>query len=209
MHFNRTTLSWDRRSSDSAALCAELSAWRWTIEAGCGPPDQHDPARLLRDDGISGALALSLGSATAIGLCLGPALTARLADFGLIVGPLAGLALHELIVNAVIHGNLKVPSGRSNDWCDLGKRHNGIAEALADPVRSTRTLTVAVGWRAGGVIAIVADEGAGYDVNGQMVSRRGSGRGLRIARLAGDVSVRCGGRQTAIALECFLPASDS
>jgi len=208
MHFNRTTLSWDRRSSDAAALCAELSAWRWTIEAGYDPPDEHDPARLVPHDGMSGAFALSLGSATAIGLSLGPALVDRLVDFGVVVAPLAGLALHELIINAVIHGNLSVPSGRSDAWCDLGKRHHGIAEALADPVRSARTLTIAVGWRAGAAIAIVADQGAGYDVTGETISRLGSGRGLRIARTAGDVSIRCDGRQTAIVLECLLPAPD-
>ena len=83
------------------------------IEAGHQPPPSHDPERLPLGEGLIGGLALSLSSATLIGLSLGPALVDRLSALGLRLGPMAGLALHELIVNAVIHGNLRVQAGRS------------------------------------------------------------------------------------------------
>ena len=208
MNFTRETLPDDWPSSDPEALCARLAPGRWMIEAGHQPPPSHDPDRFSFGEGLIGGLALSLSSSTVIGLSLGPALVDRLSALGLPLGPMAGLALHELIVNAVVHGNLGVEAGRSGDWADLAKRQASLAEALADPSRSTRMVTIAAYWRAGEVIVAIADEGEGYDVSAPRVATPGSGRGLRLARMVGRVDVLSGGSQTTITMETQRPSKE-
>jgi hypothetical protein len=200
MNFTRETLAEESLGSDPAALCGRLTPGCWMIEAGHQPPPSHDPERLSLGEGMIGGLAVSLSSATLISLSLGPALVDRLTMLGPSLGPLAGLALHELIVNAVIHGNLQVESGGSGDWGDLTKRQAALATALADPSRARRMVTIAVYWRASEVMVTIADEGEGYDVTALQTVRRGSGRGLRLARMVGRVDVGSGGRQTVITI---------
>jgi hypothetical protein len=202
MNFTRQTLQWDASFSYPAALCARLAPACWSIEPGIQPPPYHHPSLLPLGDGLIGGLALSLCSATAIGLSPGPALVDRLTELGASPGPLAGLALHELIANAVIHGNLQVGSGRSELWRDLSDRQHAIAAALADPSRAARVVTIAIGWRSSEMVAVIADEGGGYDPIAVPAATRGSGRGLRLAGTAGRVIVSCGGRTTAIIMQC-------
>jgi hypothetical protein len=206
MNFTREICLLDTPDTGVAELCARLRPGLWLIEAGHTPPAWHDPAQLLRGNGNLGAVALSLGSAAAIGLGLGPALIDRLAALGPSSGPLVGLALHELIVNAAIHGNLHVATGRSEWWQDLADRRSAITAALADPACAARVVTVAIGWRAAGLEAVIADEGDGYDTTMQHTVARGSGRGLRLARMVGQVDVLRGGRQAAITLPCLSVA---
>ena len=200
MNFTRETLPDDWPSSDPEALCARLAPGRWMIENGHQPPPSHDPERFSFGEGLIGGLALSLSSPTVMGLSLGPALVDRLSILGLPLAPMAGLALHELIVNAVVHGNLGVKAGRSGVWADLAKRQATLADALADPSRSTRMVTVAAYWRAGEVVVAIADEGEGYDVSAPRVAKPGSGRGLRLARMVGRVDVLAGGRLSVITM---------
>ncbi len=208
MNFTRETLPDDWPSSDLEALCARLVPGRWMIEAGHQPPPSHDPERFSFGESLIGGLALSLSSPTVIGLSLGPALVDRLSALGLPLGPMAGLALHELIVNAVVHGNLRVEAGRSGDWADLAKRQATLADALADPSRSMRMVTIAAYWRAGEVAVAIADEGGGYDVSAPRVATPGSGRGLHLARMVGRVDVLSGGSQTTITMETQLPSKE-
>ena len=200
MNFIRETLARDTPGRDPAALCKRLLPGRWAIEAGYEPPPWHDPARLLSGRGVLDAIALSLGSAAVLNLDLGPSLAEHLAGLGVSPGPLAGLALHELIINAAIHGNLSVGSGRSAQWRDLAERQSAIAGALANPVCAARAVTIAIGWHAAGITAVIADEGEGYDTAASPAATRSSGRGLSLARRVGHVDVGCGGRQTTITL---------
>lgn len=200
MNFTRENCLLDTPHPDTAALCARLLPGLWLIEAGHQPPAWHDPARLLRGTGHVGTIALSLGSSAALGLGLGSALIDRLAEVGHSPGPMAGLALHELIVNAVIHGNLRVASGSSEQWQDLSDRQSAITAALADPGRAARVVTIAIGWGPTAVEAVIADEGNGYDATAVQTPSRGSGHGLRLARLIGHIDVLQGGRQTGIIL---------
>src|SRR4051812_46255819 len=209
MHFTRGTLFRDSLDPDPVAFCGTLLPWCWMIEDGCQPPPSHDPARLPLGDDLRIGVALSLSSATAIGLSLGPALVDRLAVLGPSLGPLAGLALHELIVNAIIHGNLHVESACSTQWQDIADHQAAIAASLADPLLAGGAITIALGWRPDEVVALIADEGAGYHITAERASSRGSGRGLRLARLVGRVDVLCGGRQTIITMGCSpMPKGD-
>ncbi len=190
------------------AVTALLSPGIWAVGAGCNPPDWHDPALLLSKSGYVGAMAISLGTAVIIGLNLGLGLIERLHELGSAPCTLAGLALHELLVNAIVHGNLGVRSGRSDQWQDLAQRGQEITAALRDPVRAARAITVAVGWTANALDAAIADEGDGYDLTPTSDTGRGSGRGIRIARMAGCVDVRRGGRLTTIRFSDSMPKGD-
>jgi Histidine kinase-like ATPase domain len=208
MNFTRETLPEDWPGSDPKALCARLAPGSWMIEDGHQPPLSHDPERFPLGEGLTGGLALSLSSATLMGLSLGPALVDRLSALGLPLGPMAGLALHELIVNAVIHGNLRVEAGRSVDWADLAKRQATLDDALTDPSRTTRMVTIAAYWRADDVVVAIVDEGEGYDVSAPRVTKSGSGRGLRLARMVGWVDVLSGGSRTTITMKTQLPSKE-
>jgi hypothetical protein len=208
MNFTRETLPDDWLSSDPEALCARLAPGRWMIEAGHKPPPSHDPERFPLGEGVAGGMALSLSSATLMGLSLGTALVDRLSALGLPLAPMAGLALHELIVNAVLHGNLRVEAGRSGDWADLAKRQATLVDALADPSRSARIVTVAAYWRAGEVVVAIADEGEGYDVSAPRLVTPGSGRGLQLARMVGRVDILSGGSLTTITMVAQLPSKE-
>ncbi len=201
MTFTRATLYCDASDPDPVALCARLHPWSWGIEAEHQPPPNHDPATLPLGAHLTGAIALSLSSITAIGLSLGPAIVERLVALGAAPGPLAAVALHELIVNAIVHGNLAVASGRSCHWEDMAGRQAMIAASLADRERAGRIVTIAAGWQLNRVVAVVADEGDGYDTATDHTPTLAAGRGLRIARMAGRVEVNAGGRQVLIAIE--------
>jgi hypothetical protein len=201
MDFTRDILPHNPLRLDAATLCSRLAPGCWVIEGGCRPPAAHDPHRLPGGYDLVGGLAVSLSSATLSGLSLGPALVDRLAALGASVAPLAGLALHELIINAVLHGNLQVASGGSGDWEDLEKRQAAFGRALADPWRAGRTVTIVACWGIRGVVVTITDEGKGYDAAAPQKVSSGSGRGLRLARMVGRVGVTHGGRQTAITMD--------
>ena len=205
MTFTRKTLHFDTADPDPAALCAELASGSWAIEAEHNPPPGHDPTRFPLGKRLTGAMAVSLTSVTAIGLSLGPALVDRLIGLGAVPGPLAGVALHELIVNAIVHGNLAVASGRSRQWQDMAGRQALIAASLADRSLAGRVVTIAVGWGPNKVVAVVADEGDGYDTAANQSPTLAAGRGLQLARMAGRLDVHAGGRQTVITIKCASP----
>lgn len=202
MKFIRETLRCDASDPDPVALCAQLTPGHWLIEDGYQPPSCHAPGLLQLGHALVNGLAFSLSSGTLINLTLGPALIDRLAQLDLLFSPLAGLALHELMTNAVIHGNLQVASGVSGDWNDVAQREFAIAELLTHVSRAARMTTVAVGWCACEVVFVVADEGNGYDHEAAPSTSRSSGRGLRLARLVGQVNVLCGGRKTTMVIDC-------
>ena len=190
------------RAADSPLAHVLPPPGLWLVEEGCRPPPDHSPGRLLMTwPAIPHGMALTLRTATLMPLDLGSALIAGTGSGGDDMPLLAELALHEILVNAAVHGNLEVDSGTAAAWRDLSFRHQRIEAALMDPVRAARLVTVALGWDEEHVIAAVIDQGHGYDPS-TIVSmppdgvRRGCGRGLEIARAAARVEVLMGGRCT-------------
>jgi hypothetical protein len=205
MKLTRTTFVLDASTDDAAAVCDQLAPSAWIVEAGYCPAPAHDPDCVPIWHELSAGVALSVCSNTALRLPLGLALIDWFSKKGYVLSPLASLALHELIVNAAIHGNLGVSSKNLNIWQDLSDREAVIADSRRDPLLCNRLVTVALGWTDDCLVVIISDEGDGYQTEDSATPNRGSGRGLRIARAAGDVQVRCSGRQTVLTLRYQHP----
>jgi anti-sigma regulatory factor (Ser/Thr protein kinase) len=116
------------------------------------------------------------------------------------------LALHEALCNAVIHGNLEVSS-------ELKERDDGgfdslLAERGADPRYNSRAVEITVDYDGQWCRWIVADEGAGFDVEAVMARvlgepdfERPSGRGILMMRaLVDEVSHEAGGSRVVLSL---------
>jgi hypothetical protein len=171
----------------------------WIVEAGCEPPPSHRPAGLLRGMAPQHRMAVSLRTATLLGLLPADAMTEALGIADETMNGIAGLALHEMLVNAAVHGNLQVETGAASTWQDMSVRERMIEHALGDPVRANRVVTVAAGRETNAAYAVIADEGEGYVAQalGEAAAssaRRGAGRGMLFARAAARVDVLRGGR---------------
>ena len=198
MKLQRRTFRPDGTDVELNALQEALRPGSWVVEADCRPPPPHRPSRLLARLALPQAMAVSLRTTTVMCINLGTALIDRLEAADCTIGPLAGLALHEMLVNAAIHGNLHVASGQSAAWRDLATREQLIEAALNDPVCRARLVTVALGWDADRVCAAIIDQGAGYtrpDICAELPNdpRSAAGRGMIIARAAAHVDVLRGG----------------
>ncbi len=201
MKFVRGVFPSDGTTLERAVLAERLSSGTWLLETGTTPPRTHEPGLLLAPMHALAGTAVSLRSITLMRCNLGAALIDWLHTAGCTVTEHADLALHEMLLNAAIHGNLEVAAGASNVWAELDERQALIEIALKDPRRVARVVTVAVGWNETNGLAVVIDEGAGYRHQDPPRSKpggepRGSGRGLMIARAAAQVEVCDQGRCT-------------
>ena len=201
MEFHRRLFSIDGFVPGQAALPFPIDSGLWAVQEGCSPPAAHDPARLLQSFAALEGVAVSLRTDAVLMCQAGAGLTQRLAHFGLLLGDLAALALHEIIINAAVHGNLQVASRPGARWCERQAFFDAIERELTNCERAARAVTVALGWDTERLCATVIDEGAGYDVHDAIARAPGetapaSGRGIAIARAAARVEVLDGGTCT-------------
>ena len=211
MRFVRATFDPRLTVSTIAPRSGQSRARIWSVEAGLCPPRAHSPRVLLADGDIDGALVYSVSSSTALRTEFAALFTQNLAAEGCDISAFAQLALHEVIYNSVVHGNLCVSSGPSKVWGDLASRQQNISAALADAAKANRPVTVAAGWNVRHLTIIVADQGDGYVIpppepRQVETSPRGAGRGLIIARAAAELSVSRHGRNTHLKFERCNPA---
>lgn len=92
-------------------------------------------------------------------------------------------AVHEAVINAVIHGNLGLDSLNSTDVHKLEVFIKSLAQRLEDSSLSMRRVTLAAGWTDDDVWIQVADEGSGFDVTAARTAPEAdgaSGRGVKI-----------------------------
>jgi hypothetical protein len=198
MQFSQTIVSSESLARLQIGL---LRPGYWLVEAGGAPPPSHRPALMLGE--VSGGIgaAVSVRTRTVLHAELGPTLIHWLGARGCDLGALADVALHEVVLNAAIHGNLEVPSGASGNWADLEARAVLVAAALTDARRAGRVITAAIGWNISVAVVAVADEGRGYEAAvapapDKAGGRRAAGRGLDIARAVARVEVCDHGRCT-------------
>lgn len=183
MRYKLRPYRWDAAPQDAVALFDVLAVGDWMIEDGVAAPSWHAPALLLAQPAALGGVAITLRSSTAFRLTIAPTMMGWLMAQAGTLEPLADVALHELIGNAVLHGNLEIASGPSGDVRDLDARYELVCAALDDPPRAGRCVTVAAGWTDAELRLCVADEGVGYGATrGGLVGGRLAGGGLASGR---------------------------
>ncbi len=166
----------DRDAADAAAVAARLSA----------------------EPGLAVSLSTATGHATELARLFVEALGRRL---GLDEErrQAVELAVHEAVVNALLHGNLEVGPLPKETVEDFIAHCNAVEARLTDPDYALRRLEVRASWDDGRVTVVVADAGPGFDVESLAARNeptRKSGRGLfLIGELAEDVAIEDGGRR--------------
>lgn len=120
------------------------------------------------------------------------------------------LALHEALVNAIVHGNLGVDSDLKADGDDTFARV--LAERSADPTFAQRRVSLEYRHLGNECVITITDEGDGFDHADWIAtldadeqldapSLRPSGRGILMMRALSDgVEYRHGGRQVIVRL---------
>ncbi|MCG5239289.1 ATP-binding protein [Azospirillum doebereinerae] len=177
-----------------------------TVELGEG----GDEPAALRDD-WSGAPAvepgfyLSLTTGTAYGLQCAVLVCDELARRGgLPDGRRSNveLCLHEAIANAIVHGNLGIPSAAKSQPDGYRLFGRLLRERLGDPAAIRRRIDIFCRWSAAVLAVAVVDQGGGFDSAAPVAVADGkaqSGRGFLFMRaLASGVTVTDGGRCTVL-----------
>lgn len=149
-----------------------------------------------------GGLYLGLTTSTAYGVELARLFCAELAGrLGLSqdLRESMELALHEALVNGMIHGNLEIRSAGRETLELFAEYCLAVESGLADPQRGGRLIEVFAVWDDHGINLAVVDDGQGYDPS-ELTLAEGqyhtSGRGLKlISSLSQSVSVSDGGRK--------------
>lgn len=155
-----------------------------------------DMAKLVLD-----GMYLDLSTATAYGLepahhfCEALAERVELSEN---TRQLMELALHEALVNAMVHGNLEIgPIAKDSledfiQFCQLIETH------LADPVFGPRRVLMYARWSGETLDVVIEDQGKGYDPDSvdEVDLGKKSGRGLFLIRdIAREVLIEDGGRR--------------
>lgn len=191
--------------ADAATVRAafEAGAWCFLQLDGQGEvPDWLDRADLL-DAGQQGGtrLVLCLTTEAAFSLDVAVLLCDWLVAHGALGHlrrPEVELAVHEALINAIIHGNLGIRRGPSDDAEGYNSFYAAVREALARPEVACRMVAVDARWDSGPLILEVRDQGAGFDSAGLVPAMPDakSGRGLQIIReIADEISFADGGRR--------------
>ena len=92
-------------------------------------------------------------------------------------------ALHESIVNGLIHGNLRVNSSMRQSARDFVEYARLLHERLKDPEYAHKSISIMAGWDKKKLEIKIRDEGAGYEPMNTLKKEKScdkSGRGLRI-----------------------------
>ncbi|MGN1063652.1 MAG: SpoIIE family protein phosphatase [Alphaproteobacteria bacterium] len=94
------------------------------------------------------------------------------------------LALHEALVNGLIHGNLQMDSGLRQSARDYVEYSRILSERLKDPAYAQKSVSIWATWNKKKLEIKIRDEGAGYAVAPTMQKRAElkakSGRGLKL-----------------------------
>ena len=169
------------------------------------PGHDPDPA-LLRTEQAD--IFLSLITTTAWSLNLSAVLCDTLEDRSFLPAsarPRVELALHEILGNAMVHGNLELPGSFVSDPVSFDLLCQRIKAAMSDTTLSMRRIKTSVFKTAAGIKVRVADEGPGFyagTVTADPGTDISSGHGIAIVRsLASSYSVEEGGRLSVVSFE--------
>lgn len=177
-----------RTPADDASLAADLGAGdRCTVEQIEGDGRLQE----LLAPFESAKLVVSVSTETAFRCALSNVLARALAErLPMEEGALADMeiATQEAIGNAVLHGNLGLPTLRAVDPSDLERRIAEIESRLKEPAFARRRVTVACDWTDSTLWIDVVDEGEGFEESALPTSdiAAGGGRGLGMIRRLAD-----------------------
>ncbi|HYD30471.1 MAG TPA: ATP-binding protein [Azospirillaceae bacterium] len=164
------------------------------------------------DDGVLAALAtqcfyLSLTTATAMGMRSAVLVCDALHERGVLSKarrPNIELCLHEAVANALVHGNLGVPSSVKAQPEGYKLFSQLIHDRLEDAAARRRRVEIFARWDDESLVLGVADQGGGFDLAclpAKNDENAPSGRGFLFMReLTTSVNVTDGGRCTSM---CF------
>lgn len=100
------------------------------------------------------------------------------------------LALHESLVNGLVHGNLRLSGQLRQNALQYQSYNDLIKERLNTPAFARKAVSIAAGWNRQKMKITVRDEGMGYSLSEILKNtptiRSTSGRGLRIIAGAAD-----------------------
>jgi len=172
---------------DALGRCAEI---------GRGAPSPEGLRGAVAMDGLYMALSTFSAHAVDAAHLFAAALTRRLfLKEGL--AHAVETALHEAVVNAIVHGNLGMGSADRETVDGFARYCAQIESRLSDPGRADKWIEIAAQWTASEIVATVTDQGLGYRPGqGGAEEFEKSGRGLRIVRaLTRDIRIDEGGRR--------------
>lgn len=90
-------------------------------------------------------------------------------------------ALHETLLNAVMHGHVQLEPGIRNSLGGFEASHDAIKRQLASDGCAQKRVVVEAQWNADRLLIAVRDNGVGFDPDkSDPAEHRGSGRGLLI-----------------------------
>jgi anti-sigma regulatory factor (Ser/Thr protein kinase) len=90
-------------------------------------------------------------------------------------------ALHEVLLNAVMHGHVQLEPGIRDSLGGFEASHEAIKRQLASEKCAHKRVVIEAQWNAARLSIAVRDNGVGFDPNSSDAARhRGSGRGLLI-----------------------------
>ncbi len=104
------------------------------------------------------------------------------------------LALHETLVNGLIHGNLEISSSLRQSSQDFIAYTRLLNERLQNPAYANKSISICASWNTEKLEIRIRDEGAGYFatptvVGSPQTKERKSGRGLRMIAATADSCV--------------------
>jgi len=162
------------------------------------------PATLRRYARVQGALYVGLSSATAYRLQPARAVCRSLAErLSLTAAQVFDMeiALHEAVVNGVVHGNLGLFAGQHQSMESFSAFFQTVETHLDHPSSLECPLEIAALWTAERVLLMVRDQGEGYDYqktlaeNAALMRCQAFGGGLVLIRnLSQGIRVSRGGR---------------
>ncbi len=168
-------------------------------------PDEVDDAAATLDNRPGSSLRLRLTSPVAYRWPVGEMVT-NLLSRRLILAPdlrsSIAIALHEAVLNAVIHGNLEIERPTEHGFEATEALRERIAARLHDPRVRDRMCDIRLRWTSAHVLAWITDEGRGFTPRQGRNSDLPCGRGIQIIQaLASRCTWRKGGRRLVLAFK--------
>ncbi len=111
-------------------------------------------------------------------------------------------ALHEVLLNAVMHGHLQIDATLRDSLDGFSDSHHIIAAQLDSDGFSQNRVTIDAQWTGEQLVIAVHDNGVGFAPGSDTAKRRGSGRGLLILEAFCDsVTHHNGGRSITLGFD--------